>query len=85
MRERLTIGGEKSHGIEDRIERAEFEGMVKLTLEVGLVIVIGVKVVWRVEDVIEGGNLRVLKNGGEEFSCGCEATIMKRRDASFSA
>ena len=45
---------------------------------------IGVKVVWRVEDVIKGDSLRVLKNGGEEFSCECEATIMKRRDASVS-
>ena len=61
--------------------RAEFEGAVKLTLEVGLEIVIGVKVVWRVEDVIKGGSLRVLKNGGEEFSCECKATIMKWRDA----
>ena len=42
----------------------------------GLEILIGVKVVWRVEDVIKGG-MRVLKNGGEEFSCKCEATIMK--------
>jgi len=32
-------------------------------LEVGLEIVIGVEVVGRVEDVIEGGSLRVLKNG----------------------
>ena len=37
------------------------------------------------EDVIKGGSLRVLKNGGEEFSCECEVTIMKRRDASVSA
>ena len=48
-------------------------------------IVIGVKVVWRVEEVIKGGSLRALKNRGEEFSCECEVTIMKRRDASVSA
>jgi len=47
-----------------------------LPLEVGLESVIGVKVVWRVEDV--------LKSEGEEYSCECEATIMKRRDASVS-
>jgi len=47
--------------------------------------VIEAMVVWRVEDVIEGGILRVLKNKGEEFSCECEATIMKRRDTSVSA
>jgi len=63
----------------------EFEKTVKLTLEVGLEIVIGVKIVWRVEDVIKGCSLRVLKNGGEEFSFESEATIMKRRDASVSA
>ena len=56
-----------------------------MTLEVGLEIVIRVKVVWRVEDVIKGGSLRVLKNEGEEFSCEYEATIVKRRDASVSA
>ena len=41
---------------------------------------IGVKVVWRVENVNKGGSLRVLKNGGEDLSCECEATIMKRKD-----
>ena len=56
-----------------------------MTLEVGLEIVIEVKVVWRVEDVTKGGSLRVLKNGDVEFSCECEATIMKRSDASVSA
>ena len=43
------------------------------------------KIAWRVEDVIKSGSLRVLKNGGEEFSCECEATIIKRRDVSVSA
>jgi len=44
--ERLTIGGESHGGTVERIGlRAEFEGTVKLTLEVGLKIVIGVKVV----------------------------------------
>ena len=57
---------------------------VKLTLEVGLEIVIKVKFVWKVKDVIKGGSLRALKNGGEEFSCECEATIVKRGDASVS-
>jgi len=56
-----------------------------LTLEVGLEIVIEVKIMWRVEDVIKGGSLRVLKNEGKEFSCECEATIVKRRDVSVSA
>ena len=73
MSERLTTGGEKSHG--GTVERIRIEGTVKLTLEVGLEIVIRVKVVWRVEDVIKDGSLRVLKNGGEEFSCECEATM----------
>ena len=30
---------------------------------------IGVKVLWRVEGVIKGGSLRVLKNESEEYSC----------------
>jgi len=34
---------------------------------------------------MKDGSLRVLKNGDEEFSSLCEATIMKRRDASVSA
>jgi len=86
--ERLIIGEEKKpwwNSREDWIERAEFEGTAKFTLEVVLQIVIGVKAVWRLEGVIKGGNVRVLKNGGEKFSCECEATIMKRRDASVSA
>jgi len=85
--ERLTIGGEKSHSgaVEDRIERPQLEGTVKLTLEVDLKDVIGVKVVWRVEDMIKAGSLRVLQNKGGEFSCECEATIMNRRDASVRA
>ena len=41
MSERLT----NRRGREDQIESAEFEGTVKLTLEVGLENVIGVKVV----------------------------------------
>jgi len=83
----MTVGGGKKplcNSREDRIERAEFEGTVELTLEVGLLIVIGVKVMCRVENVIKGGSLRVLKNGGGEFSCECEAMIVKRRDASVS-
>ena len=36
---------------ENRIERVEFEGTVKLKLEVGLEIVIGMKIGWRVEDL----------------------------------
>jgi len=41
--------------------------------------------VWRVKDMIKDGSLRALKNGGEEFSCECEVTIMKLRDATVSA
>jgi len=55
----------------------QFEGAVELTLEIRLEIVVSMKVMCRVEDVIEGGGLRVLKNGGEEFGCECEALIVK--------
>jgi len=30
-----------------------------------------------VEDAMVGRGLRLLENGGEEFSCECEVTIMK--------
>jgi len=53
--------------------------VVELTLEIGLEIVVKVKVIWRVTDV------RVLKNGGEEFECECEVPIIKWRYATFGA
>ena len=46
----------------------EFERTVELTLGIGLEIVVKVKVMWRAPDVIEGGSLGVLENGGEEFA-----------------
>jgi len=63
----------------------EFEGAVKLTLKIGLEIMVSVKVKWKMEDVIEGCGRGVLKNGSEEFGCECEAPIVKWRDSSFHA
>ena len=48
-------------------------------------IVVRVKVMRRVEDVIKGGGLGVLKNGGKKFGCECEVPIMKWRNANFDA
>jgi len=51
--------------------------MVKLTLEIGLEIMVRVQVMCRVEDVIEGGGLGVLLNESEEFGCECELPVVK--------
>ena len=75
MSERLTRGREKSHGgTVERIGLRERNLKERLSSRWRWLweIVIGGKVVWRVENVIKGGSLRVLKNGGKEFSCECK-------------
>ena len=56
----------------------EIEGAIELLFKMSTEVIIGVKVWWRVKDVVVSGCFRVLEDAGEEFCCESEAMLIKR-------
>ena len=59
--------------------------MVELLFEMRMEVIIGFYSCRRVEYVIVRIRFRVLKDGGKEFCCEFEATVVKWGNARFSA